>query len=263
MKASTIIIVLVLLAIAAGVAWFLYQRQQKEKARIAAMSPEERELHEATKEYQLRVGQDEATLQSVTKDWGKKVRSAEKILQGAQSIGSRSLASFGSVRLSEDRIVTSDGTAFFSAGPVEATVDSAGNLAVTKRVTLTRLVAGGIIGGLIFQKKQKHDAREVYLLIETPSFGSLVECKPDDGAKVRQFAMKVNAASKSWSLLDQQRDQAVAVATEQLGDVQIGREHQIGQAAQNLDVTRKDTGRMDAAKTSSDKASVHSLAEVN
>lgn len=63
----------------------------------------------------------------------------------------------------------------------EASVDTAGNLAVTRRVTVTRLVAGGVILGLLFKKAKKHDSRELYLVVETPEVVSSIKCDPNEG----------------------------------------------------------------------------------
>jgi len=49
----------------------------------------------------------------------------------------------GDFKLYPDRLETPHGTARFSDGPVTATVDTAGNLAVGRRATLTRMAAGG------------------------------------------------------------------------------------------------------------------------
>jgi hypothetical protein len=90
-------------------------------------------------------------------------------------------------------------------GPVEAvraTCDTASNMVVSQRATLTRMAAGGLLLGplgailsLGFQKKKVEDHRELYLLIESPVFASLVQCPPDEGLKARRFAMAVNLAA--------------------------------------------------------------------
>ena len=105
---------------------------------------------------------------------------------------------------------------------MDAAVDAAGNLAVTKRSTLTRMAAGGVLlgpvgllGGGMMKKTQKHDTRELYLLIETPTFVAALACKPDDGAKVRAFAAKVKTAYRSFPTQEQR------VATVQKARAQI------------------------------------------
>jgi hypothetical protein len=86
----------------------------------------------------------------------------------------------------------------------KATCDAASNLVVTQRATLTRMAAGGLLLGplgavlsLGFQKKNVEDHRELYLLIEAPTFAGFVQCPPQDGAKARRFAMAINLAAST------------------------------------------------------------------
>jgi hypothetical protein len=244
-------IVLVLIAVVAGVVWLLYRRDRKRTARLIAMTGEERELLETTKDHDLDVTQAEATLRGVTKDWDKRVQNAEnaeKAQREVQSTRTGPLGSFGSLHLFEDRLEAPAGIVFFAAGPVEATVDTAANLAVTKQGAIARLLAEGVEEGPIFEERQRHEARELFLLLETPMFGSLTESRPEDGAKVRRFAMSINAASQVWANLDQLRDQVVAAVGESLEEVYVGQKEQIAEAEQHLAVVRQDTARLDAAR---------------
>jgi hypothetical protein len=106
----------------------------------------------------------------------------------------------GPVTLYELRIVTPAGEV--PLDDVQATVDTAGNLTEKKRTTLTRLAVGGAVLGplgailaLGFPKRTKVDDRELYLLIEAGPASCVLQVRPDDGARVRAFAVQVNASA--------------------------------------------------------------------
>jgi hypothetical protein len=114
----------------------------------------------------------------------------------------RALGEYCGIRLWEYWITTPSGE-----GPVDgvkASCDTASNMVSTQRATLTRMAAGGLLLGplgavlsLGFQKKDVQDHRELYLLIEAPTFASVVECPAQEGAKARKFAVLVNLAAST------------------------------------------------------------------
>jgi hypothetical protein len=184
-------------------------------------------LGEAEKAHRDRVKTAERLLQSAQwarsqalEEAAKAVRSAEQerersIISARASLNEwenpssgRKLETYQDVTLWVNQIRTAQGTSQILG--THATVDTAGNLMVTKRVTLTRLVTLGVIGGLLFQKKQKDDTRELYLLLETPNFASVTKCSADAGQKVRQFAARINTAALQASKREEQRPAMVA-----------------------------------------------------
>lgn len=114
----------------------------------------------------------------------------------------RFLGEYCGIKLWEFWISTPSGE-----GPVDgakATCDTASNMVVTQRATLTRMATGGLLLGplgavlsLGFQKKDVQDHRELYLLIEAPTFASVVQCPASQGAKARKFAVAVNLAAST------------------------------------------------------------------
>jgi polyhydroxyalkanoate synthesis regulator phasin len=98
------------------------------------------------------------------------------------------------VTLYENRIVTPDGEAELSH-EVRADVDTAGNLAVSTRVTATRLVTIGIFA-FAFKKKKKHDTRELHLVVETPEFMTVRQIDANLGAKARSFVAQIMTAAR-------------------------------------------------------------------
>ena len=77
----------------------------------------------------------------------------------------------------------------------EARVESAGE--IDRRLSATRVIATGGLG--LFWKK-KVDSREVYLTIDGPDAGWMLELKPKKQAKARRFATEFNAAAKKAAL---------------------------------------------------------------
>ena len=112
------------------------------------------------------------------------------------------LASFGPVTLHELRIITPAGEVPLDGA--RATVESAGQLTERGRTTLTRLAVGGAVLGplgailaLGFPKRRTVDDRELYLLVEAGTASCVVQVRPDEGARLRAFAVQINAASNA------------------------------------------------------------------
>jgi hypothetical protein len=122
----------------------------------------------------------------------------------------RRLGDFGGCVLHEFVLITPGGEV--PLDEVEASVDTAGNLSVTKRATLTRMAAGGLLLGglgavlsLGFQKKEKQDTRELYLLLDAGPASVVIQAVPDAGPQVRRFASQVNAAASDVAARRAQR----------------------------------------------------------
>ena len=224
---GAIIAVIVIALLGGGVGFLLFLLRRKKQQEIAAMSPQERASFEAEKEHKTTV-----------RAWDKQVATANHDFQRLQSQVNQVQGKYSGVRLYENRVETPQGTIYFENGPVEAMADTAGNLAVTQRITLTRLVAGGIVGGIIFPKKKKHDTRELYLLIKSPTLASLVECQPDDGPKVRALATSINNAALSASSRKQARELATTQAQAKLAEVTTARALAVGESERRLQSLR-------------------------
>lgn len=183
-----------------------------------------RRLSPAEQAHQVALKQATREVKQAEREYKKGVKAAEKALSEAKEIGYRKLGSFADkqgrkVEGFEHRVVTPNGT--FTVDPeLKATVDTAGNLAVTRRATLTRIAAGGMVGGGFgallgsqVQKKSVDDARELYLLLEGSDFVEVVECKPEDGAKVRSLAAQLVTAGKRRDSLTSERESSVKRTT--------------------------------------------------
>lgn len=238
--ATVVIVVLLLtpLLIAGVILWIVLASRRKEAARIAAMTPEERasmdarlaqerELRDATVEYEAGVKRADSAHRAAYQAYQAGIAKAEQALAAANLIGRRELGRYNGrdagILLYEDRLAWAPGGGtwtYYPLGPdVKAHVDSAGNIYSTERTTLTRMAAGGailgkagVVAGAAARKTNTHDSRELYLLVEGSEFSVLVTCLPDDGSKVRQLASQIVNAGHQVAALQAQRPIAVAEA---------------------------------------------------
>lgn len=249
-------IVIIVLIAALGVGTFLIFRNIKKKAqaKLDAMSPAERELHDAELEYSAAVKAAEKSLKLEEKAQNSKVKEAQKQVVSAQALGSKRLGSYGGLTLTETNMFTSSATIPLTSD-ITASVETAGNLAVKSRSTLTRIAAGGllfgpagaIVGG-VAKKSSNVDKRELYLLIEGDSFSELIVCKPDDGAKVRQFAIQIKQSAKAANSVREHRQIAIDQAKQNLAEVEADTVL-LDQALAFLESTKADTSRIEIAKS--------------
>ncbi len=138
------------------------------------------------------------------------------------------VADFGGCFLHEFVLLTPGGEVPLDA--VEASVDTAGNLSVTKRATLTRMAAGGLLLGglgavlsLGFQKKEQQDTRELYLLLDAGPASVVIQADPDAGAEVRRFASAVNAFASDVDARRRRRAHELATTREERVRVEADR----------------------------------------
>lgn len=248
---STAIILLLVILVVGGAltGYYFYRKHQR---MLAAMTPEQRELYEAEKQYKKSVKRAENELWWATYNHSMKVTSAEGALREAQEQGRKHLGSYSGVdgakvELWQNRVrmpsmdkkvgwweVPSNlppKEHYFEGGPVQATVDTAGNLAVTSRAEET-------VG---------YDARKLYLMIEGSDFASVIQCRPDDGPQVRDLAAKINNAARSIHSVLRGREEAIAQAELELEEARNDRVG-IEAATEQLEVVKNDTKRLDAAR---------------
>jgi len=251
-------VIVVLLVLAAGVTTLIiwWRMRRRENARIAAMSPAEREQHDAVVEYRANVARTQKALDAETRSRASRLKAAEKALASAHTLGSAAVTQYrgkdGSANVTQTDIQVPQGT-FPLTAAVNATVDTAGNLATSSRSTLTRIAAGGIlfgpvgaIVGGVAKKTNMHDTRELYLLIASDLFATLITCNPDDGQRVRQFAIAVRQAALHADQMRALRSQAVTQAERTLAWEQQNTAP-VDAARAHLHQASADTTRVDAA----------------
>jgi hypothetical protein len=196
-----------------------FKREQflsaEEEQRRSSLKEAQRRLKDAEKAYESRVKDARKRLGEAEKDHERLLSEARLHLEAVER--SQKLGKLAGVTLYDDRIETPDGNSVLSP-EVRADADTAGNLAMSSRVTATRLVTLGVFA-FAFKKKKKHDARELYLAIETSDFMCVRKLDPNLGSAARQFAAKIVNAGKQAPQLIEQRRRSVAEAKRKLDGV--------------------------------------------
>ena len=117
------------------------------------------------------------------------------------------------------------------------------------------MAAGGLVLGplgavlsLGFKKHKVDDQRELYLMIETPNFATVVQCPPNQGLTAREFAAAVVSAGLNADRVAAARPQQIADATQRLEALRTERGG-VPQAERALEAARNDDARMRAIET--------------
>ncbi|MHB1720789.1 MAG: hypothetical protein ACYCV1_11805, partial [Acidimicrobiales bacterium] len=137
-------------------------------------------VSDAERAHRGAIREAEAELARCQSACDREVTAAKQHLDALCDANGKRLGKCHGITLFERMIATPQGTA--SLIGARAGVDTAGNLAVTKRATLTRTVAAGlvagpvgaVVGGAGFKKTKKIDARELYLHIEAPTLSCVL-----------------------------------------------------------------------------------------
>jgi hypothetical protein len=251
-----------LLLVGGGIWLFLFLRA-RERKRIEAMSPEERELHEANLEYNATLKEAQKSLRDHQKVYDAGVAGATRAVKEAEGIGNRTIASYrgrdGNVAATE-LAVTFNNQSFYIDGSFRAAADTAGNLATSSRTTLTRVAAGGLIFGpagaivgAVAKKNKVVDTRELYLLVESSAFSGVITCNPDDGPRVRQVAAAINNAARNFEQVRAYREHSIATAHGQLEQAKLDTAG-VQEATKYLEWAQTNLGRREAASRALDSA---------
>lgn len=140
---------------------------------------------------------------------------------GSKDPGAPPIETLGRVALYHDRVLDEDMNHLpLTGGEVRATVDTAGNLAVTRGRNLAAKGVGtvflGPIGlfGMGNAKDRKFDTRELYLMIEGPGFGYAHKLDPNLGDAARKFATRLNGQASGFHATPTQADTGGGVAAQ-------------------------------------------------
>ncbi len=222
---TAVVIGLIVAAVLASLVWVGSRVDPDEISQLRSRVREaKRNLKVTERRREKAIKAAQSSLKQAEKEYEGKVRAASAALDRLISPTGERLGSYHGIKLYERLIETPHGKG--SLRGVRAIVDTAGNLIESRRPTLTRMAAGGLLlgplgmlGSLAVQKKKKVDARELYLLIEGGGMASVVRCPPEDGQKAREFAAKINAAASRAERLEAERPQKTRAARRELEEV--------------------------------------------
>jgi hypothetical protein len=203
-----IIAVAVILVVAVAVA-LLWQRQRGQDPELAAARRAVRERQAALKaaERTRDAAIREATnpVAGARKARDKRVGALQSEIRTLSDPKGRRLGAYHGVTLHELWLSTPHGSG--SLAGVNASVDAQ----ISSRITATRLVAIGVFA-LAANKK----TGAVYLSIDGPEFASVVECPQTENTKAREFAVKINNASRAAAAAAAARPRQLESAWKQL-----------------------------------------------
>ncbi|MCL6106110.1 MAG: hypothetical protein M1309_01980 [Actinobacteria bacterium] len=207
-------IIIALIGVALLAIWLVVFLLDRAKQDRVAMTPEQIELRVAEKEYTRAVKEAEKTYKATIKGLEKEVKQAEKAVSAANQMGQRKLAKFHAAALYEDRIETPQGTASFDAGAIQTEASPNGNLN-----------------------------------IKTEDFQSLIEGKPEQFEKAREFSSKLQTALSDWPKIKEDKRQAISKATTELEEAKRNQETGAADAEAILSKVKTDTSRVDSARS--------------
>jgi hypothetical protein len=248
------LVLLVFLGLGVGIYFLTRAVKRKSRANFDALPPEVRELRLARQEYAVNTKTAEKIVQVEHKAIWSRINEAEKQLVQATNYGTHKLASYGGVTLTETGLSTKSGWRGLSSD-TKASVEVAGNFAVTSRSTFTRIAAGGLLFGAagavvggVAKKNKTLDKRELYLLIEGTDFSEILTCNPDHGQEVRQFAASIRQVCLNSEAVLNRRTALIQEAEETLSSVKADTNRLDG-ALQNLALVKANTARLAAAES--------------
>lgn len=186
-------------------------RRSPDRSERRAVKAGRRAVRDAERAHAMAIAAADRRLRDAEISRSNQLRIAHTQLSEAETPSGKRIGEYRGVVLHERTLTTPKGGTVWLRG-CSADVESGGNLSMSHRPTLTRMAAGGLLfggigmlGSLAAQKREVADKRELYLLIQTAEGGMVIQCPPDDGLVVRQFAMAINAYARDVDANDVQR----------------------------------------------------------
>jgi large subunit ribosomal protein L7/L12 len=215
----------------------------------AALGEATKALADAVDQFKSRVKARERERNTVSKAGAKRVKGAAKDLDRARTVPR--IARAGQISVYEDRVQTPQGT-FQLDEQASFAVDTAGNMSVTRRLTLTRAAVVGPLA-LFAPKKTKHDDRELYFIAEHPNWSAIAKLNPDAGMGARQAAQAANMAARQASASRARRQQLIATAAASAQAAERQASEELATAEQELRVVFADTDAISSARSALDR----------
>lgn len=212
-----------------------------------------RARRDARRAYDRAVGAADRAVHELERSRDAELRRARMALLEAEDPRGRRVASYQGIELHERVLVAPSGVEVLLRG-ASATVDGAGSLSVTHRPTFTRAAAGGllfgpigVLGSLAVRKREVHDAREVYLHIDTELGAIVLQCPGSDGLVARQFATTIGNLARGLDALDRERAEIATAARAAIARLET-------------DTRALDAARAEAARVRTDAALLGAIA---
>lgn len=184
--------------------------------RAANLKAATNELHSLLQRSEQEIGTSRKRLAATHDNYRKCVASARKNVK-KDAKPRRLLGTLGDpIQVYENAVVIERKSHPLSEG-ITATVDAAGNLSRTRRLTVTRTALLGP-ATIFAPKARKHDDRELFILVEGPNWFKVVELRPDQQKEAREISHALEALSALASQIASDFHARIAAATKALDD---------------------------------------------
>jgi hypothetical protein len=112
------------------------------------------------------------------------------------------LAAIGQLIVFPDRVITPEGTRYDLSPSTNASVEATGSTEVTRGRNLAAKAAGGLLipGGVFLfgnARERAHDYRELFIVIEDPSWHYTIAVHPNLGLQARDFVAALRSAASA------------------------------------------------------------------
>lgn len=209
----------------------------------------EKELRHAEKAHNKEIEDIERRYAQQCRDLDKRLQDAETALKEAKEGAYRTFASCGDVHLSERRIKTPKGKAYFKNCPVRARIeketDTTSHPYTTKHTTPIPIIIPGVAyGGILRQRKETKSYSTTqtnkYLIIETPHFSHSYWCGLIATFTAASFAEKVNETARNWRKIKRERKKKIKEAIRNLPIVKQKVELDSARIRQEYEIAKKE-----------------------
>lgn len=217
-------------------------------------------LREATSVHKQIVARADKAYRREAKYHAGLVSDRQRRLESAQQYGRELLGCAGSTFVAYEHQLRTEHGVFPMEGSVRAYTDGSGDLYVDRRTTATRMAAGAYIGGTagmvaggMLRKKEYHDTRELYFIVESDYFYTAVPCSPDSSQHLMRLASDVNMAAKRVEFNAVERERLTAISQRDLEEA-VDATGWVDATLASLQAAEADTGLVDRCQAACDGA---------
>jgi hypothetical protein len=186
----------------------------------SGVSDADQSIKQAIEVLQVSLGERQRNLKEVSKrlatttsEMTDRVQKASKTVESAKQAARLSNRS-SSIKVYEDSIVANKNWHLLTSD-VEVTLDTAGNISHTRRHTITRFAALGPLS-VFTPKNIKSDDRELFILLEGPTWAEVVKVDKDKQKAARELVQTIKLAVRSVDNAKRVRSDRVRTAKNNL-----------------------------------------------